>query len=161
MAEARFLEEFVLALAQFQPDRGAPGVTVAFPDGKLPRAVGYPAPGLILAGAPTDNLDLARNHKGRIESDTELTDGVQIRFIVLAVFLQIGRRARPRDGTEVRDQRVAVHADAIVLNGEGSGVLIEGQANAQITVFAEPLGVAQGLEAELIHRIRGVRDQFS
>ena len=51
-------------------------------------------------------------------------------------------RTRASDGTQVLDQLLPIHADPIVLDGEGSSILIEGQANAQITVLPEPLGVA-------------------
>ena len=74
VAQARLFEELVFALAQFHADRGAAAIAFALADGEFTGTVGYPAPGLVLAGAPADNLHLARHHERRIETDAEVAD---------------------------------------------------------------------------------------
>ena len=155
------LKELARVRLQVQGDGGAP--LGARARGKLviglPR--GTPAPGFGLPSPARLHRNTISHDEGRVEAHPKLANELGVLLLITGELLEKPGRAGARDRTQVLDQLLPIHADAIVLNGEGSGVLIEGQANAQITVFAEPLGVAQGLEAELIHRIRGVRDQLS
>ncbi len=59
------------------------------------------------------------------------------------------------------DHVLAAHADAVVFEGYGLGVLVEGQANLQIGATFEQLRLGQRLEAQLVGGVGSVGNQFA
>ena len=55
----------------------------------------------------------------------------------------------------------AAHADTVVLEGHGTCLLVEAQANLQVGVAFQQLWLGQRLEAQLVGGVGGVGDQFT
>ena len=81
-------------------------------------AVRGPLPRVLRTSAAGDNVNFVRNHKSRIETNTELTDQGRARAIILARLdlLQKGLCSRMSDGPKCLDQLITIYANAIVLN---------------------------------------------
>ena len=109
-----------------QGDLHAPvDLDVFFLGDRIARApVGFPAPDFIFSGLARNDLDLVRRHKARIKTHAELADEVERSFVAARILhgLDHRRRARPRDRAEILDQLLAVHADAVV--GDGQGIVV-------------------------------------
>ncbi|MNM55307.1 hypothetical protein D3C81_664430 [compost metagenome] len=114
-----------------------------------------------LAGAAAVDIDLVGDDERGVETDTELADQVRVFLLVTGEVLHEVGGAGLGDGAQVRDDVVAAHADAVVLEGHGAGVLVEAQADLQFRVTFEQLGLGQGLEAQLVGGIGGVGDQLA
>ena len=65
------------------------------------------------------------------------------------------------DGSELLDDLVAAHADAVVAHGQGAGVGIQGDLNAQFRIVLQQVRLTQGLEAQPVVGVGGVGDQFA
>jgi hypothetical protein len=65
------------------------------------------------------------------------------------------------DGAERLDHLVAAHADAVILDGKGAFVGIDGERDARLGVITEECRVADGIVAHLLVGIGRVRDQLA
>ena len=72
-------------------------------------------------GPAARHLDPVGDHEGGIEADAELADQAGA-VLGLGETAHEGARARARDGAEIVDQLLAIHADAVVGNGERAGL---------------------------------------
>jgi len=72
-----------------------------------------------------------------------------------------GLGAGAGDGAERLDHLVAAHADAVVLDGEGAFVGIDGERDAGLRVVAEERRVGDGVVAQLLVGVGRVRDQLA
>ena len=63
-----------------------------------------------------------------------------------------------RDGAEVFDQLLAIHADAVVGDGQRAGLVVGGDADLAL---AGELGVRQGQETPLVEGVGGIGDQLA
>ena len=123
-------------------------------------AGGGPGPGLGRAGAAAGHLDAVGHHEGGVEADAELADQAQPVLGVLQP-LQEGLGAGARQGAEIVDQLLAVHAYAVVGDGQRLGLGIRLDADRQTLVAGQKLGPGDGLVADLVAGIRGIRHQLA
>ena len=70
-------------------------------------------------------------------------------------------RAGFGDGADVLDHFLPVHADAVVGQRYGAGVLVEADANLEFGIVFPQRVVRQRLKAQLVGRIRGVGNQLA
>ena len=143
-------------------------------------AVRRPQPRRIGSGAAGENLDTLRHHEGRIEADAEAADqrAVVAALAVLAALAALAvlsgallldgfeavqkcLGARARDGAERFDHLVAVHADAVVLDGQTLVVGVERNGNAQLGVVAGERRFGDRLVAQPLAGIRRIGDQLA
>ena len=66
-----------------------------------------------------------------------------------------------RDGAEVLVELVFRHADAVVGDGDGAGILVERHMNGQLILGKLHVGVSQALEIELVDGVGRVRDKLA
>jgi len=69
--------------------------------------------------------------------------------------------ARFGDGAEVGDHFVAAHANAVVGDGQGLGLLVEGEADLEVALALEQGRVVQRLEAQLVAGVGRVGHQLT
>ena len=94
-------EETVLALLQSERDlRPARQIAFAFLDLEVAFTVRAPAPCLVFARLPADDLDFFGDHEGGIKTDAELTDLTDVCLALLELGDE-GGRARAGDGAEI------------------------------------------------------------
>ncbi len=121
-----------------------------------------PAGGRLLAGLARDDRDAVSRHEARVEADAELADQLgRGRRPGLADLLEEGLGARARDRAEVLDQLLAAHADAAVVDAERARLPIELDPDARLGLARGELGPGQRLEAALVERVAGVRDELA
>ena len=162
LAQAPLVEELLGVVAQVQDHRGAARRRLRHRlDREAAAAVGVPAPGVLLAGLARDDLDLARDHECGIEADAELADQIQIRSVVAAQLLDEALGAGARDGAEIVDQIVAVHADAVVDHRQRARGPIGRQHDLQLGIVAQQARLGQAGVAQPVARVRGVGDQLA
>ena len=123
------------------------------------RTLRLPLPRLVRAKALGDHRDLVRDHEGRIEAHAELADDVDVLFL-LHLLLE-AERAAVGDGAEVLLHLLAGHADAVIGDGQGTGVLVGGQGNGEIAAAQADGFIRQRLIGQLIDRVGGVGDQLA
>ena len=61
----------------------------------------------------------------------------------------------------MRDHVVAVHADAVILEGNGPGILVEAEADLQVGAALEQLRLGQRFETQLVGGIGGIGNQLA
>src|SRR5690606_1481899 len=91
----------------------------------------------------------------------ELADQARVGLLALAQRLEEAARAGAGDRADVGDDLVAVHADAGVADGQGAGVAVVGDLDAQVAVTGQQFGLAQRLEAQLVAGVGGIGDQLA
>ena len=124
-------------------------------------AVRGPQPALLLAGLAGLHHDPVGHHEHRIEADAELADQLEVVVPLARELLEEPPGARARDGAQVLDQVLAVHADAVVADREQPLGLVGQDADLELGVVAQQLGLAQRPVAELVARVRRVADQLA
>ena len=174
-AQAMFLGELGLVLAQVQHDgRAAPGA-FGQGDGEAALAVRRPTPRLARSSTPARHLDLVGDDERRIEADAELADQRDVAApafdvlwaVLMAVALVLGKllgergRAGSRDGAEVIDQVLARHADTVVGDGQGARLGVGLQYYLQFGIVGGERRVGDRLIAQPVARVRRVRDQLA
>ena len=65
------------------------------------------------------------------------------------------------DRAEVVLELVLGHADTVIGDRQGAGVLIDGETDQEIAVLHADGIIRQGAEIELVDRVGGVRDQLA
>ena len=150
---------FVLGIGfQGHDDVRSGSVLFRLLDGIAVRAVGDPLPCLVLAVLPGDNGDGGSHHKGGIETDTELTDDIDV--LVLLHGLLEAQRAGLGDGTEILDHFVLRHTDAVIGNGQGAVFGVAGDGDGEFIPVDAHLVVGQRRIGQLIDGIGGVGDDL-
>ncbi|MPM56938.1 hypothetical protein SDC9_103755 [bioreactor metagenome] len=149
-----------LARFDMKRDRGAGFGARRFFDGVVVIAVGGPAHGRgVAAGAPGFDFNLFRDHEGGVEADAELAD--QLRRAGGVALLEIFEKragAGFGDGADVVAHFIGGHADAVVGDGDGFGVLVDIEVDAPVP---EQFFIGQRREARLVDGIGGIGDQFT
>ena len=130
------LQQVVFALAQMQDDVGAAGFADDRVDAVVALAGALPADTVLggRAGLAGDQRDVIGHDERRIEADAELADEVGVLCLVAGQLLEKLAGARLGDGPDVGDDIVARHADAVVGDGDRSGLRVDGDANPEIGV---------------------------
>ena len=124
---------------EMQRDAGPARFLFGFADCELPLAIRRPAPSGVLAGAPAQYLDLVGNHEAGIEPDAELPDQRNILVVLAGKLVDEGGRSRSGDGAQIFDQRVAVHADAVVVDDQQFLFRIHQYFDAKIRIVGRQL----------------------
>ena len=160
VAQTAGLEEFLGVVAHVQDDAGAADVGVGFGNGEAALAVRLPHPGLALAGLAAGDLDKIGDHEGGVEADAELPDQRHVLARVAAELFEEGAGAGAGDGAQILDQILAVHADAVVGDGDGRGVLVDGDRDLEGAAVGGEIGLGQGRVAEPVAGVGGIGDQL-
>src|SRR6266853_1928401 len=155
-------EQLVLALAQMQDDVGAAPFLLRGFDRKLPGPVRFPAHRLACgqSGAARQERDAVGDDERRIEAHPELPDETSVLRLVSRERLEELARPGLGDGADVVDHFLARHADAVVRYREGARLLVVGNADLEVGIRAVRGVAGKRLEAQLVGRVRGVRDQL-
>ena len=151
----------LLVLAQRQDDIGTVLGTLAVLDGVALKTVGFPHMGDILAVGAADDLHMAGDHKGRVEAHAKLADNVDIRTLLLGVLGLKLLGAGMSDGAQIALDLLGGHANAVIRNRDGAGVLIKGDANGQVALVDLNARVLQALKVELVDGVARVRDKLA
>ena len=151
----------LLVLAQRQDDIGTVLGALAVLDGVALKTVGFPHMGDILAIGAADDLYVAGNHKGGVEAHAKLTDDVDIGALLLGVLGLKLLGAGVGDGAQVALELLGGHADTVIRDSNGAGILIEGDANGQVALVDLNARVLQALKVELVDGIARVGDKLA
>mmetsp|Transcript_11396 Transcript_11396/g.37424 ORF Transcript_11396/g.37424 Transcript_11396/m.37424 type:complete len:317 (-) Transcript_11396:226-1176(-) len=130
-------------------------------DGKVAVGARLPDPLLVVFVALGHHLDVVRHEVHGVKADAKLPDEVHVaRPLHL---LQEGGRARLGDGAEVVDEVLPRHANALVRDGQNAVLGVELDANVELrrVPFAERVRVRERQEANLVERVRRVRDELA
>jgi len=135
---------------------GCLGHGVAVGTGRLP------LPGLVTAVGTGGDGNLISHHKGRVEANAELTDHIHIALVALGLgqlLLKLQRTALG-DGAQIGLQLLAGHTDAVVLDGEGAGILVHREPDGEVRAAETHLFIGERQIGQLVDGIAGVGDQF-
>merc|ERR1719487_1089894 len=159
--EAALLEVLELVLLEVArdlraaPERLAVGV---LPHGE--RAAGRRLPDVLLVLVVLRRDDHAVGDEvRRVEADAELADHVDVGARLHRLHERLG--ARLRDGAEVGDHLGLRHADARVDDRQRVVRLVRHQADEELGVRVEHRLVGERLVADLVERVRRVRDELA
>ena len=119
-----------------------------------------PGPDLARSGAAAGDGDAIGDHEGGVEADAELADQAGA-VLGLGQTRQEGFCAGTRDGAEIVDQLLAVHADAVVDHAERAGLLVGHDADLRRLAVGSQIWRRDRLVAQLVQRVRGVRNQLA
>ncbi|MNR34839.1 hypothetical protein D3C85_1526430 [compost metagenome] len=98
------------------------------------------------AGTTAVHVDFVSDDECGVETHTKLTDQVRVFFLVAGqVFHEIGGTGFG-DGAQVRDRILAAHANAVVFEGDGLGVLVEAHADFQFGATFQQFWLGQRFE---------------
>jgi hypothetical protein len=164
--EAVALEELAGLGLEVELDAGAAELALARADRKGAVAGGAPVHGLVIGeGAEAVDVDAVGDHEGAVEADAELADEVEVGLLP-ALLLGLGaleeiEGAGVGDGAEVQGHLIAGHADAVVLDDQDAGLLIGVDLDHGLGVAVAQAAVDQALEAGLVERVGGVREQLA
>ena len=98
------------------------------------------------AGTAAEYFNLVGNDEGRVEAHAELADQVRIFLLVAREVLHEIGGARFGDGAQVGHRIVTAHADTVVFDRDGLGVLVEAHTNFQFGATFQQLRLGQGFE---------------
>ena len=142
---------FILGF-QVQHDFGTTLLTSRRLDGELAIALGFPVHAVVgrLARLAGEHFHFVRHDERGVETNTELTDQLAVFFLVARQLLEELGGAGLGDGAQVGNHIVAVHADAVVGDGDGSGVFVVVQADSEVGIAFVEFVVFQGGEAEFV-----------
>jgi len=100
----------------------------------------------VQAGTAAEHFNFVGDDKGRVKAHAELADQVRI-FLLVArkVLHEIGSTGFG-DGAQVGHRLFAAHADTVVFEGDGLGVLVEAHTDFQFRAAFQQLRLGQGFE---------------
>ena len=157
------LEELLFVFLQVQRHGSAALRHVDRFEGVLALPVALPAHALACrrTGAAAGHGDAVGYDEGRVKAHSKLPDQATVGLFVCSEGFEVASRARTRNGAEVGDQLVTVHADAVVMHAERARRGVEGYVDAQFRIVGHPVRMGQCLEAQLVAGVGGVRNQFA
>ena len=159
--DADRVQELVLLLVQVDDDVGAALAALGLGDGELATAVRRPQPGVLAARLSRQHLDLLGDDERRIEADAELADHRQLILAGAVELVDEGLGAGARDGPQRPGQVIVVHADAVVRNGQGLGLFVDGEGDPEIGVAFGQFRLGQGLVTQPVAGVGRVGDQLA
>ena len=140
----------------FRAARDALGVVFTRRSDIEPVAAGRcPGPDLFGSSAATGDNDAIGDHEGRVEADPELADQPG----AVLGFGQAGEKgfgAGTRDGAEVVDQFLPVHADAVIGYRQRAGLLVRRDADFGRLAVGDQVGRRDRLVAQFIAGVGAV-----
>ena len=135
--------------------------TLAILDGVALKTVGLPNVGGTFSISATDDLHVAGDHKGGVETHAKLTDDVDIGALLLGVLGLKLLGAGMGDGAQVALELLGGHADPVIRNSDGAGVLIKGDTNGQVALVELDARILQALKVELVDGVARVGDKLA
>ena len=135
--------------------------TLAVLDGVALKTVGFPHMGDILAVGAADDLHMASDHKSRVEAHAKLADDVDIRTLLLGVLGLKLLGAGMGDGAQIALELLGGHANAVIRDRDGAGILVERDADGKVTLVELNARVLQALKVELVDGVARVRDKLA
>ena len=163
-AQARSVEEavLVLALAQMQHHPRAALRRLHGLHREIALAAGFPTHALVprKARPARGDGDAIGDHEARVEADAELTDELRVSRLVPGQRFQELAGAGLGDRAEILDDLLAAHADAVVSDGDSTGLLVEVHVDAELSVALVEGFVGKRFEAQLVAGVRCVRDEL-
>ncbi len=146
---------------QGQDDVGAVALALGLLDGVALDAIGFPGPSLVAAVGLRHHAHGLRHHERAVEAHAELADDVDVVALLLGVLLFEGHGVGMGDGAQVAVQVLLRHADAVVGHGDGAGVLVEGDVDAELVLRQLDAGVGEAFEVQLVDGVRRVGDELA
>ena len=118
---------------------------------------------LVFPRAPSHKNHAIGDHECGVEAHSELADqrGQHIGRLSVANALEQLARAGFRDGSDVGDNLIAAHTDAVVADHQRPGCGITLDPNLELLIRPDEIGPAQRLEPKPVERVRRVRNKFS
>ena len=163
---AVLFEELVLVLHDVHDDVGAAlGAVVVLRYLIIARLGAHPLDRAVRLPRSGYHVDGVADHKGGIESETEVTDDAVLRRVGLAVLslvlLDEVERAGERYLADVLSDLFLGHADAVIRDGEGARRLVD-RYGYPVLLVLEPLDLAEGGKTlQLRDSVTGVRDYLA
>jgi hypothetical protein len=158
-------EIFCRVLLQMQHDLGTADDTfrrlfIGGRDLKAAAAGGGPDPDLVRSGPPAGDNDALGHHESRIEADAELADQIGA-ILGFGEARDKGLCAGARDGAEIVDQFLAVHADTAVDHGERVRLLVGHDPDFRRGPIGDQIGPGDRLITQLVAGVGRVGDQLA
>ena len=165
-AQAETVGELAGVWLQMQRHPGAAWQVGGVFDGELVLASGSPARPHLVAGTAGQYLHFLGDDEGTVEADAELTDQGAVLALVAGEPVEELLGAGFGDGAEMLHRFFTAHADAVVDNRHGAGllvasILVEGDDDAEVRVVGDQRFVVQRLEAQAVDGIRGVGNELA
>ncbi len=163
VTQAPAVGKLLFVILQMQHDAGtALGLVNGFYI-KLAFTLGRPEHALfrLQTGTAGEHLDLFCHDEGRVETDPELTNQLGILFLVSGQLLHELGSTGLGDGTQMGQHIITAHADGVVFDGQGIGVLVEADTDFQLRIVFQQLGLGQCLKTQLVGGIRCVGYQLA
>ena len=146
-------------IGEVHDDVRARGFLFAFGDGVAVGPGGLPFIAALRPVFPGRHGNLVGDHEGGVEAHAELADNVGVLGVVAQLLLELIGAGGGDDSQVVLQVRL-VHADSVVGDGEGPGVLVHGDLNFEIPPVHAHGAVGEGLIAELVAGVAGVGDDL-
>ncbi len=162
-ADAPVIRKLGTIIAQVQGNGGAPLGLFHGLHAEIGFALGLPVHPFrwIQSGAPCQHFHPVGNDKGGVKSHTELADQLGVLLLVTGQLIEKLGGAGLGDRAQLCDHVLTGHADTVVGDGQGLGFRVESNGDSQVGItFVEGV-VVQGLETQLVRRIRGVGNQLT
>ena len=163
LAQAPAVEEFAFVVLEVQGHGRAAARLVDGFERVVAASARFPAHAFARGRArlARDEGDAVGDDERGIEADAELADQLRVLAGVTRQRFEETTRARARDRADVLDHLVAAHADAVVADGQRARVLVPGHLDAKLGIVGGQRGIRQRGEAQLVARIRRIRDEFA
>ena len=164
LADLIFLQELgegvLLGVGLQLHDHISTGVfTLIFCDGVAVGAVGDPFPSGVLTVLLGNDGDLLCHHKGRVETNAELTDDVDV--LTFLHLLLKAQRAGFADGAEVFFHFILAHTDAVVGHGQGLSLFVTDDGDGKLFPVDAHLIVGEGGVGQLVDGVRRIGQNLS
>ena len=111
-----------------------------------------------IAESLADNFNFLAHHKSGIETDTELTDYVNVLFLFIVLFKV--KRAALGDRTEVGFKLLPRHSDTVIGNCKSSRFLIRLDFDCQIASVERKI-LLKRMVIKLVHCIARIRNKLT
>ena len=147
---------------EFDDDLGAAFLVGDLFDGVRSRAITGPDIGrLVGAEGLGVDLDGLGYHEGGVETDAELADEIIILGATFFDGIEEGFGAGVGDGAEELDQFFGVHADTVILNGQGLGLFVGRDVDLECEVAIGDVLLGKLRVTQLLEGVRCVGDQLA
>ena len=118
-------------ILEFQGDGGADSILFNFRNGIAVFTGRNPAVCLVSAGRAGINGDFFGDHEGAVETDTELTDDIDLGCVLFQSLAEF-RRTGTGNRSEIGFQFLLIHTDTGIFNDQCPGFLIRGDLDPEI-----------------------------
>ena len=106
--------------------------------------------GSIKASTTSKDLYLVGHNERAVKTNTELTNQTGVFFLVTTELLHERCGTGFGDGTQVVNDFLARHTNTVIFDGQRIGFIIRADADAQIRLIFQQLGLGNGLKAQLV-----------